>query len=247
MELCLKWTEGPTASQGMERVVEPEWLDELPAGDQRAVWSRGDLVRLNFLMGHAGIMARLFRDAVSERRGCHIVELGAGDGSFARRWIQRLPTTLRPVRVTLVDRVGLVSQRTKAKFAEIGCEVGVRQADVFDWLAASDPVEVISANLFLHHFREPDLARLLNLVALHCQCFIACEPRRSPTSLVASRLLGLIGCNGVTRHDAVISVRAGFSGQELSRLWPKQTHGTVHERKAGMFSHAFVAASRSRT
>ena len=231
----------------MERVVEPEWLDELPAEDRRAVSSRGDLVRLNFLMGHAGIMSRLLREAICERRGYHVVELGAGDGSFAWRWIKRLPRTLRPSRVTLVDRVGLVSSRTKEKFADIGCEVGVRQADVFDWLATPEPepVEVISANLFLHHFDVSDLGRLLNLAAKRCQCFIACEPRRSLTSLVGSQWLGLIGCNGVTRHDAVISVRAGFSGNELSRLWPKEAHWVVGDRKAGLFSHAFVAATRS--
>jgi hypothetical protein len=230
----------------MERVVESEWLDELPAGDQRAVGSRGDLVRLNFLMGHAGIMAGLFQEAMREARGYHIAELGAGDGSFAWRWIRCLPPRLRPTRVTLVDRVGLVSQRTKEKFADIGCEVGVRQADVFDWLMASEQAEVISANLFLHHFGQPDLARLLNLAAVRCQCFIACEPRRSRMSLVASRLLGLIGCNDVTRHDAVISVRAGFLGRELSQLWPSDGQWIAMEREAGLFSHAFVT-TQSRT
>ena len=230
----------------MERVVEPEWLDELPAEDHRAVSSREDLVRLNFLMGHAGIMARLFQEAIGERRGDHVVELGAGDGSFPQRWIRRLPKNLRPSRVTLVDRAGLVSSRTKAEFADIGCEVDVRQADVFDWLAASEPAEVISANLFLHHFGEPELGRLLNLVAMRCRCFIACEPRRSLTSLVGSKWLGLIDCNDVTRHDAVVSVRAGFSGHELSRLWPKEARWVVRERKAGLFSHAFVAATCGR-
>ena len=227
-------------------MVEPEWLDELPAADQRAVRSRGDLARLNLLMGHAGIMAGLFQQAIGERRGTHVAELGAGDGSFTQKWIQCLPPELRPARVMLVDRAGLVSQRTREKFAQIGCEVTVRQADVFDWLAAAEPAEVIGANLFLHHFAEPDLVRLLGQVALHCQCFIACEPRRSLTSLAASRLLGLIGCNGVTRHDAVISVRAGFSGQELSQRWPRNGPWVVTERKAGLFSHAFVATTQSR-
>jgi hypothetical protein len=230
----------------MERVVEPEWLDELPAGDRRAIRSRQDLARLNFLMGHAGIMSAAFQEAVRDGRGCHVVELGAGDGSFAWRWIKCVPSGFRPARVTLVDRLGLVTQRTKDQFAEIGCEVGVGQADVFEWLTASTQTGVISANLFLHHFGGSDLARLLNLIAARCHCFIACEPRRSWTSLRASRLLGLIGCNGVTRHDAVVSVRAGFSGQELSQLWPKDGRWTATERAAGWFSHAFVATSKGR-
>jgi len=41
----------------------------------------------------------------------------------------------------------------------------------------------------------------------------------SKTALAASSLLGVIGCNDVTRHDAVVSVRAGLQqGTPLSRI-----------------------------
>jgi hypothetical protein len=45
----------------------------------------------------------------------------------------------------------------------------------------------------------------------------------------------------VTRHDAVISVRAGFAGRELSALWPDRDRWLVIEGPAGRFSHRFVA------
>ena len=69
----------------------------------------------------------------------------------------------------------------------------------------------------------------------------ACEPRRSRFALRASRLLGLIGCNDVTRHDAAASVRAGFAGRELSALWPDEAGWQIDERPAAPFSHLFVA------
>jgi len=59
-----------------------------------------------------------------------------------------------------------------------------------------------------------------------------------------SRLLRLIGCNRVTRHDAPISVRAGFTGQELSQLWPAGQGWLLEERPAGWFSHLFIAQRR---
>jgi hypothetical protein len=59
--------------------------------------------------------------------------------------------------------------------------------------------------------------------------------------LFCSRLLWAIGCNAVTRHDAVVSVRAGFSGGELSALWPDQQNWRLTEQRAGMFSHLFIA------
>ena len=71
--------------------------------------------------------------------------------------------------------------------------------------------------------------------------FIALEPRRSSWSFALSRQLWAIGCNRVTRHDAPVSVRAGFSGNELSRLWPQNGKWRLQERPAGWFSHLFLA------
>ena len=99
----------------------------------------------------------------------------------------------------------------------------------------------MTANLFLHHFPEAQLAELLRAAARLARVFIAVEPRRSARVLFFSRLLGLIGCNQVTRHDAPISVRAGFAGHELSRLWPAGQGWSLQERPAGWFSHLFIA------
>jgi hypothetical protein len=100
------------------------------------------------------------------------------------------------------------------------------------------------ANLFLHHFTEGQLAGLLRGAARGTRTFIAVEPRRSSCSHCFSRLLWFIGCNRVTRHDAPISVRAGFTGQELSQLWPAGQVWSLEERPAGWFSHLFIAQRR---
>jgi hypothetical protein len=60
-------------------------------------------------------------------------------------------------------------------------------------------------------------------------------------ALAGSRMLGVIGCNDVTRHDAVASVRAGFDDGELSALWPRDPGWTLTEHARAMFSHCFVA------
>jgi hypothetical protein len=97
------------------------------------------------------------------------------------------------------------------------------------------------ANLFLHHFHDRELMTLLQIISSKARLFIAVEPRRCWRSLAASRCVGLIGCNDVTRHDATASIRAGFSGRELTRLWPSRTGWEMHEVPAGLFSHCFTA------
>lgn len=230
----------------MRRVIESELLDELLPADPRAVGSRADLRRLNFLMGHARILSRAFCHYLAKTpcrsRPLRLVEPGAGDGTLLLRVARRLATLGVTAQATLLDRQDLVSAETRRAFAALNWSIESRVTDVFTWLEEPfSTVDVMLANLFLHHFTDKPLAVLLRLVAAKTNLFIACEPQRSPLALTASRWLRFIGCNGVTRHDAVVSVRAGFAGHELSALWPSDTKWQSSEQRAGLFSHCFVA------
>ena len=228
----------------MLRCVEPEWLDELPPADPRARRSRRDLKRVNSLMSNAGIVARELRRALPQG-ALRIAEIGAGDGSFALAMAQRLGT-LAGAEFTLLDRQRLVAPETLDGFSQRGCTADAVEGDVFDWLRHDHApgFDAMVANLFLHHFEPHRLAELLELVAARTRVFIACEPRRSGVAMLGSRMLGLIGCNDVTRHDAVVSVRAGFRGRELAAMWPRSGSWVLAERARGLFSHTFVARRR---
>jgi hypothetical protein len=229
----------------MERAVLPELLDHLLPADPRAMRSRRDLRRVNAIMRNAHIVAEaLTRDSRPPPRS--VIELGAGDGA----WMVQLAAALPPwsVHALLLDRQDTVAAGSLSALAARGWAPEVVTADVFDWLpSAGAQADVIVANLFLHHFEYDRLCELLGMVASHCRLFVACEPRRSFTALHASRMLGLIGCNAVTRHDAVVSVRAGFAGNEISASWPAGDAWDLHECARGLFSHVFVAARSSET
>ena len=146
-------------------------------------------------------------------------------------------------RVTLVDQQDLVTSATRDALASLAWHLDTVKADVFQWLADRRPgaADVTLANLFLHHFEEPRLSTLLREASKQTRLFAACEPRRTRGALAAASLMRFIGCNGVTVHDARISVRAGFRDRELSALWPGGYDWALEERQAGRFTHAFVA------
>lgn len=230
----------------MERCVSPELLDTLLPTNACAAQSRHDLQRVNAWMGHSGLVARALRCACPGQPGRRVVELGAGDGRFFLGVARRLSEVWQGTTAVLLDRLQVVSAETRQGFEALGWRTEVVQAEALDWLARPDSpaCDIMLANLFLHHFRDPQLAELLRGVARQARVFIAAEPRRSPRSLLFSRLLWLIGCNQVTRHDAPVSVRAGFAGLELSRLWPAGKGWRLKERPFGLFSHLLVAQRR---
>jgi hypothetical protein len=196
------------------RIIETEWLDSLPASDPRAAHARRDLRRVNTIMGNARHLANALRP--HWREGMRVADLGSGDGSLMRAVQARLPIEAVPV-----DKAdGL---------------------DVLDFLRQSGPrLDAILCNLFLHHLDGDLLSDVLALAAERAPLFVACEPRRARIALQASKMLWVLGANDVTRHDAVVSVRAGFTGNELSAAWPAGSW-KLEERVALPFTHFFCA------
>lgn len=234
----------------MTRVLQPELLDSLPAENPDAIRSRNDLRRVNAWMGHHRILTRAL-NSLPANKVRRIVELGAGDGTFALSLATQLNQRWPNVEITLLDQQNIVAGETLDGFHRVGWKPCVVRADVFDWLTTtSQSTNLIIANLFLHHFDDPQLHRLLRMASVRCTHFVVLEPRRHPIVRLGCELLWLIGCSRITRHDARASVRAGFCEQELSSLWPNAGapvsdpaafEWSVREEPAGLFSHLFVA------
>lgn len=219
------------------RSLVPEQLDALAPDDPAALASRRDLRRINRLMAQAPIASKLVTHHCSAPL-CRITDLGCGDGVAALRTLRRLGPAPSGARVTLLDASPAVTPDTECEFVGLGWKVEIARADVFDWLSASDtPEDLIITNLFLHHFEGAPLVQLMHGVAARSRLFVATEPLRTGASHMASRLVGLIGANAVTRHDAPASVRAGFRDRELSTLWPGEV---LFEGRRGPFTQAFV-------
>ena len=227
----------------LARRVEPELLDQLPANDPRAIRSRRDLTRVNAWMRNAACMASALRRYAGGRQPQIIADLGCGDGQFMVQVARRLAPYWRNTTVILQDRQNIVSEATRESIAALHWRAETVTADVLEFLAEarSRPIDAITANLFLHHFTGEQLAQLFAQMAQRAWLVVACEPRRAKFVVESSRMLWAVGCNDVTVHDAMASARAGFTGAELSALWPEESQWEVYERPAPVFSHCFVA------
>ncbi len=230
----------------MHRQIEKELLDELPSAAPAALSSRKDLRRLNAWMGNARTASRELRRLLGKEKPSLITEIGAGDGWFMLQVARRLPENWSGTRVLLIDKQRMPAEPTRSGFSRLGWRSETLQADALGVCTSLNGGlgTVVVANLFLHHFSAEQLRALFLQLAARVDAFIAVEPRRSGFALAASRLVWVIGCNRVTRHDAPVSVRAGFTGRELTALWPGERDWALCEHRAGWFSHLFVAHRR---
>lgn len=225
------------------RRLEPELLDQMAADDPRAMRVRRDLRLVNAFMRNAQCMASALKRYAAGRKPQTIVDLGSGDGLIALRVARLMAKCWPDVSVILLDQKNIVSETTRAGFAALNWSVETVCADVFDFLSDARPLraDIITSNLFLHHFDDQQLARLLAASARSAWLVVACEPRRSKLVVRASRLLWMVGCGRDTIHDAVVSARAGFTADELGALWPGREHWKLNEQSAAIFTHCFAA------
>lgn len=222
------------------RRLTPEILDALPPESPGARASRRDLRALNALMGHRRSWRSWLRREFGSAPPRAIAELGAGDGAVAAGNLLAAFPEGRGATLLLVDRSPCVADSTLRTLREAGWLVRVVAADVFDWLQDSPPLDAMCANLFLHHFDDAALARLFAAASRTTRIFAALEPHRGWPGLAGAALLPLIGAHRVTRHDARVSVEAGFRAGELRALWPRDGW-ECEERRVFPFSRWFCA------
>lgn len=196
----------------MERQLEAEILDDLEPDDPRAVASRRDLQRINFLMGNE----RWLLQEVAKRpqaAACGITEWGAGQGHL----LKRLATYGPASGIDLVPRP-----------AGLSSDIRWHAMDLFEAdEQAAPPGGLVIANLLLHHFDEAGLRRLGEL-ARPAAALICVEPWRHPVAMTMGKSM-LPWVSEVTRHDMIVSIRAGFRVGELAGMLGLSSDRRVRE------------------
>ncbi len=186
------------------RQVLPELLDSLSHDDPEAMRSRGELRLVNHIMGNYRWVCKTIGQMGS--RDYRVLELGAGDGTLARRaWAE---SAAYPARWSAIDFAPAP--------ADWPCEAIWQQKDLLTFAELPD-AEIIIANLFLHQFHDGQLAALGKRLPASCRTLITCDPARHWMYSLLGRLLSVVArFNRVTRHDMQLSIRAGFVGDELA-------------------------------
>lgn len=180
------------------RHLEDEILDFLPSNDPSAIRSRRDLRLINFLMGNI----RWIQSCVKNNNEIsHITELGAGDGALLSNLAGR------GLKLTGID--------LQPKPENLSSDIGWGQLDVTK-TDTSYFNNTVVAVLFLHHLSESQLIELGEKIRLGKFLYVV-EPHRCFFSILQGYTLFPF-VNQVTRHDMMVSIKAGFKMGELPEI-----------------------------
>ncbi len=204
-------------------MLTPEILDTLPY--ERARASLGDLVRINRRWGGYSTLRHLLAGVVRPAEPFSLLDVGAasGDmGALVKKWYPQS-------RVTSLDRV---ASHLK------GCDTPRVVADAFNLPFACAGFDIVFCSLFLHHFTNREIVRLLGAFGtIARRAVLVIDLERNPIAyyfLPWTRWL--LGWDAVTVNDGPISVEAAFRPRELEQL--ARAAGLVDPR-ARLYRSAF--------
>lgn len=217
----------------MPRVVTPELMDDpaVPEADLRASLAFIRAVNRR-LGGSAALIARLsrFTRRWPAERELHLLDLGTGSADIPLAVAQWAERTGRPVRILAVDNHA-TTLRLAAEHIGGHAAIELLHADALS-LADEHPhrfragsFDIVHAGMFVHHLKE--IQALTLLAAMHRLARVGVvwnDLLRSPLSMFGARLM-VLNAPAIVRHDALASVRAGFTRAEALDLarragWP---------------------------
>tara|TARA_R110002096_G_scaffold100173_9_gene222011 strand:+ start:178 stop:831 length:654 start_codon:yes stop_codon:yes gene_type:complete len=184
-----------------KRVLTQEILDQLEHDHPDALRSRADLIRINGILGNFRWLRKALEEQGAADGSAHVVEIGAGDGHFIRKFAAAHPK----VNYTAIDLA--------PKPPEWPSNLNWKQGDALDCLPEVGG-DILIANLFLHHLTDAQLAKLGEGLSGY-RAVICNEPARFRAFHVLGKGVQLIGVNYVTRFDMHASINAGFRHTEL--------------------------------
>lgn len=212
-------------------MIGTELLDD-PRADPIAVGDElRDIARLNTLFGGTRAVVRALRPFFTEhgtRDGRRetgtawtLLDVGTGYGDIPRA----VAAEARRRGITL-RLVGIELNRTAARIARDGGDGGDGDplatilADGGALPLAPRSVDLVVASQVLHHLpREVGVAWIAALDRVARRAVVIADLHRSRVAIAGAWTAALgLGMSRVTRRDAVLSVRRGYTGQELSAM-----------------------------
>lgn len=204
-----------------KRIYEEELLDAGEGTDEDVAKSLSDLRRINRFLGGRKVVLRAiasFLDDASLQR-LSLLDVGTGSADIPMAVAERCGQRGLETFIAAVD----ISERNlRVSRAQLGVssEIHLVRADSLRLPFAARSFDFVTASLFLHHFRDDDVVRLLaDFGRIARRAVIVNDLVRNLVPYYFTRIAGpILAASFLTRNDGPVSVLRGFTLDEMNEL-----------------------------
>lgn len=203
-----------------QRIYSSEMMDDMTSSEEVIEQALDELGVINSLLGGSRVSRKGIRTLSIAHNGAKellVLDVGAGGSQF----LGGLDKGLQ-IKCVAVDRHPAACRyinpgREKKNYER---EVYPVNADAFSLPFRKKSFDIVHLSLFLHHFREDDIIRLLRQFAeLSTTGIILNDLRRSlPAYLGIKLLTGIFSRSRMVKNDGPLSVKRAFVKKELTDI-----------------------------
>ena len=204
-----------------KRIYEEELLDAGEGTDEDVAKSLTDLRRINRFLGGRRVVLRAFSSCLDGESSQHVSLLDVGTGSADIPMAVAALCSQRGLEgfIAAVD-ISERNLRVSRARLQVSSEIHLVQADSLKLPFASHSFDFVTASLFLHHFRDDDVVRLLaDFGRIASRAVIVNDLVRNLVPYYFTRVtFPILAASFLTRNDGPVSVLRGFTTSEMNDL-----------------------------
>lgn len=230
-----------------KRLYEEEMLDAGEGSDKDVAHSLSDLRRINRFLGGRKVILRALAHCLDDTSSKEVSLLDVGTGSadipmaVADDCYKR---GLEPF-IAAVD-ISERNLRVSRARLNVSSDINLVQADSLKLPFADSSFDFVTASLFLHHFRDEDVVRLLaDFGRIAKRVVIVNDLVRNLVPYYFTRISGpLLAWSFLTRNDAPVSVLRGFTPDEMKNLARRAGLSIIELKRSFPYRLSLIAEVR---
>jgi len=204
-----------------KRIYEEELLDAGEGTDEDVARSLIDLRRVNRFFGGRKVVLGAISSCLDGTNLENVSLLDVGTGSADLPMAVAETCRVRGM-ATFIAGVDLSERNLRVSRSQLGVssEVHLVRADSLRLPFAARSFDFVTASLFLHHFRDEDVVRLLaDFGRIARRAVIVNDLIRNLVPYYFTRLAGpILAWSFLTQNDGPVSVLRGFTPEEMNDL-----------------------------
>lgn len=201
------------------RSSEPEILDDFELSGNDLSENLKELEKVNTFLGGYALITNALQALVKQKPGMFIlVDVGCGGGDSLRataKWAKKIDLDFKGIGVDANESAISFCQKESKQFTNLEYQ----KMNVFGDEFAKLKGDAFMFNLFLHHFTEKDIVRMLKICSEKNATIMINDLHRNKMAYHAFRLVSrLLGFSYISRHDGKLSVKKSFTKQDWQRI-----------------------------
>jgi SAM-dependent methyltransferase len=204
-----------------KRIYVEELLDAGEGTDDDVARNLSDLRRINRFLGGSKVVLSAISSLIENNNLKRLSLLDVGTGSAdiptaALAWCEQRGIS------AMVSALDISERNLRIARSRLGVSRKIQfvRADSLNLPFAAKSFDFVTASLFLHHFQDDDVVRLLSdFASIARRAVIVNDLVRNMAPYYFAKLTGpFLATSFLTRNDGPISVLRGFTAEELKRL-----------------------------